>query len=116
MYNLGHFVALTCCKISFLAIYAVLSKKNCRNLRAFVWRKVEPKIVSVEKKGQISCMVQCAVQFKVQSAAVMEHDETVHTFAMGFLGIDRFSENFNEIVCLSVLDVCLLLAPNVHLA
>ena len=28
----------------------------CRDLRTFVWRKIAPKIVSVEKKGQISCM------------------------------------------------------------
>ena len=28
----------------------------CRDLRAFAWRKIEPKIVTVEKKGQISCM------------------------------------------------------------
>ena len=28
----------------------------CRDLRAFAWRKIEPKIVPVEKKGQISCM------------------------------------------------------------
>ena len=28
----------------------------CRDLRAFAWRKTEPKIVPVEKKGQISCM------------------------------------------------------------
>ena len=28
----------------------------CRDLRAFVWRKVEPKIVLVEKKRQISGM------------------------------------------------------------
>ena len=29
----------------------------CRDLRAFAWRKIEPKIVTVEKKGQISCMI-----------------------------------------------------------
>ena len=29
----------------------------CRNLRAFVWRKIYPKIVYVEKKWQISGMV-----------------------------------------------------------
>ena len=28
----------------------------CRDLRAFAWRKIEPTIVPVEKKGQISCM------------------------------------------------------------
>ena len=41
----------------FSAIYSVLSRNLfCRNLRAFVWRKIEPKIVLVEKKRQISGM------------------------------------------------------------
>ena len=39
-----------------MAIYAVLLRFFCRDLRTFVWRKIQPKIVSVEKKGQISCM------------------------------------------------------------
>ena len=39
-----------------MAIYAVLSRFFGCDLRALVWRKNEPKIVSVEKKGQISCM------------------------------------------------------------
>ena len=56
VYNLWYFVALNCWKIRFLAIYAVLSKYFCCDLRAFVWRKIEPKIVSAEKKGQIWCM------------------------------------------------------------
>ena len=29
-------------------------QQHCRDLRAFVWRKIEPKIVLVEKKRQIS--------------------------------------------------------------
>ena len=42
---------------SHFAIYAVLSQNPfCRDLRAFAWRKIERKIVPVEKKGQISCM------------------------------------------------------------
>ena len=42
-----------CCKICFVAIYAVLSRNLfCRDLRAFVWRKIEPKIVPVEKKDK----------------------------------------------------------------
>ena len=46
-----------CCKICFVAVYAVLSRNLfCRDLRAFVWRKVEPKIVLLEKKRQISGM------------------------------------------------------------
>ena len=41
------------CKICFVTIYAVLSQNLfCRDLRAFVWRKVEPKIVLVEKKDK----------------------------------------------------------------
>ena len=37
--------------------YAVLSRNLfCRDLRTFVWRKIEPKIASVEKKWQISGM------------------------------------------------------------
>ena len=49
---------LFCRKICFVAIYAVLSQNvSCRNLRAFAWRKIGPKIVPVEKKGQISGML-----------------------------------------------------------
>ena len=59
MYNLWRFVALNDSKISFVAINAVLSRIFCRNLRAFVWRKIVPKIVCVEKKRQISGMIQC---------------------------------------------------------
>ena len=33
-----------------------LKIRFCRDLCAFAWRKIEPKIVTVEKKGQISCM------------------------------------------------------------
>ena len=43
-----------CRKICFVAIYAVLSRNIFgRDLRAFAWRKIEPKVLSVEKKGQI---------------------------------------------------------------
>ena len=45
---------LFCCKIDFVTIYALLSENLfCRDLRTFVWRKIEPKIASVEKKWQI---------------------------------------------------------------
>ena len=45
------------CKIDFVTIYALLSENLfCRDLRTFVWRKIEPKIASVEKKWQISGM------------------------------------------------------------
>ena len=48
---------LFCREICFVAIYAVLLRKIfCRDLRALVWRKIEAKIVSLEKKGQISGM------------------------------------------------------------
>ena len=45
-----HF-AMFCCKISFFASYAVLSRNLfLYDLRAFAWRKIEPKIGYVEKK------------------------------------------------------------------
>ena len=45
------------CQLEFAAIYAVLLQNLiCRNLRAFAWRKIGPKIVSMEKKGQMSGM------------------------------------------------------------
>ena len=34
--------------------HAVLSRNFCHNLRAFMWRKIEPKSIFVEKKRQIS--------------------------------------------------------------
>ena len=48
---------LFCCIIGFVAIYALLSRNLfCRDLRTFMWRKIEPKIKYVEKKLQISGM------------------------------------------------------------
>ena len=50
-------------QMSFIAIYAVLLlnlfftmfvAKFCHNLRAFMWRKIEPKSTFVEKKSQMS--------------------------------------------------------------
>ena len=43
---------------SVLSQFTLLLSRNlfCSDLRAFVWRKVEPKIVRVEKKRQISGM------------------------------------------------------------
>ena len=52
MYNLWCFIALNGSKISFVAIYAVLSRIFCRDLPAFVWRKIMSKIVCVEKKDK----------------------------------------------------------------
>ena len=60
VYSLWSFVAFyatSFCKNHFFANYAVLSRNLfCRDLRVFVWRKIEPKIVYVEKKWQISGM------------------------------------------------------------
>ena len=54
------FCRILCCFVAkslFYAIYAVLSRNLfCRYLRALAWRKIGPKILSVEKKGQISGM------------------------------------------------------------
>ena len=47
----------TVVKLFFLANYAVLSRSFCCDLRVFVWKKIEPTNVSVEKDGQISCMI-----------------------------------------------------------
>ena len=45
-------------KSLFYAIYAVLSRNLfCRDSRALAWRKIEQKILPVEKKGQIWSMV-----------------------------------------------------------
>ena len=44
-------IDLFCCKIFIVAIDAVLSRNLfCCDLRAFVWRKIGPKIVLVERK------------------------------------------------------------------
>ena len=48
---------LFCRKICFVAKSVLSQNLFCRDLRAFVWRKIEPKIVLVEKKRQISGMV-----------------------------------------------------------
>ena len=45
-----------CTICGVLSHETVVKSFFCRNLRSFVWRKIEPKIVSVEKKRQISCM------------------------------------------------------------
>ena len=54
------FCRVLCCFVAkslFYAIYAVLSRNLfCRYLRALAWRKIGPKILSVELKGQISGM------------------------------------------------------------
>ena len=51
------FCRILCCFVAkslFYAIYAVLSRNLfCRYLRALAWRKIGPKILSVEKKGQM---------------------------------------------------------------
>ena len=53
----GDILYITNCQLEFAAIYAVLLQNLiCRDLRAFTWRKIGPKIVSMEKKGQMSGM------------------------------------------------------------
>merc|ERR1711894_627577 len=58
---------ILCCFVEeslFYAIYAVLSRNLfCRYYRALAWRKIEPKILSVEKKGQISGMIAYLMYF-----------------------------------------------------
>ena len=50
---LSHFT-IFCCTIIFFGIYAVLLRNQFwYDLRAFAWRKIELKIVPVEKKWQI---------------------------------------------------------------
>ena len=49
---------LFCCKSHFVAIHAVCCKTCLAVIYALsVWRKITPKISSVEKKWQISCML-----------------------------------------------------------
>ena len=56
-YVLSHFM-LFCCKISLLCdLRCFVAKSVCRYLRALAWRKIGPKMLSVEKKGQISGMM-----------------------------------------------------------
>ena len=54
VYNLWCFNAYYAVLLqSRFAIYAVLSQNPiCRDLRTFAWRKIEPKIVSVEKNDK----------------------------------------------------------------
>ena len=73
MYNLWRFVALNDSKISFVAIYAVLSRIFCCNLRAFVWRKFVQKIVCVEKKRQISGMASTIESLSAFEGCVFAH-------------------------------------------
>ena len=52
IYDVLSYFMLFCCKI---VIYAVLSRYLfCHNLRAFAWRKIQPRIAPVEKKLLIS--------------------------------------------------------------
>ena len=46
-----------CCKFCFVAIYVFFMKSFLALFTFFVWRKIEPKIVPVEKKWQIWGMV-----------------------------------------------------------
>ena len=57
VYNLWCFVALNCCKISFLAIYAVLSRSFLSRFTHFCVEKNWAKNCVSGEKGQISCML-----------------------------------------------------------
>ena len=63
---------LICRKICFAAIYAVLAQNLfCCDLRTFVWRKICLEIVLVEKKGQISGMVEYLIEVLMQSSCAL---------------------------------------------
>ena len=57
-----HFMLLLLQKSFFCKLRCFVAKSVCRDLRVFVWRKIEPKIVYVEKKWQISGM--CHIDWK----------------------------------------------------
>ena len=62
-----------CRKICFVTIYAYLSQNMFfRDSRAFAWRKVKPKFVPVEKKGQISGMVMCRLERCIGIIALLD--------------------------------------------
>ena len=66
MINVSLFM-LFCRKICFVAIYAILAQNLiCRDLHAFVWRKVYSEIVHMEKKGQIWGMVSRAASLSTR--------------------------------------------------
>ena len=52
-----HFTLLCCKKLSFLRFTLFFEKSVCCNVRAIVWRKFLQKLVTVEKKWQISGML-----------------------------------------------------------
>ena len=53
-----------CCKFCSVAIYVVLSQNLFLEIYALsMWRKIKPKILSVEKKWQIWCMMICKFLF-----------------------------------------------------
>ena len=67
---------LFCCKIDFVTICALLSENLfCRDLRTFVWRKIEPKIASVEKKWQIWGMIPTCSDDGLVSAALLANND-----------------------------------------
>ena len=80
VYSLWTFVAFyatSFCKNHFFANYAVLSRNLfCRDIRVFVWKKIEPKIVYEEKKLQISGMCISVVRFL--SCKHVRHQMNVH--------------------------------------
>ena len=74
-------VTLFCLKIGFVVIYAVLSQNLfCRDLRTFVWRKIEPKITYVEKKWQISGMDSTSTYPSQWASESVSHWPVCHSF------------------------------------
>ena len=63
------FLSHKTCKISFFfGNLRYFVEFFCHGLRAFVWRKIDTKVVSVEKTGQISCMAILGVISKVNQS------------------------------------------------
>ena len=85
-----------CCKICFVTIYAYLSQNMFfRDSRAFAWRKVKPKFVPVEKKGQISGMIRILnVQTKFGQIAFLHTTPALPGRSRAFKGLTRVFQGF----------------------
>ena len=76
---------LICREICFVAIYAVLAQNLfCRDLRTFVWRKIYSEIVLVEKKGQISGMIQDEFDIYIHNDEMHGRQKMVFVIQGGF--------------------------------
>ena len=64
--QLTGFYCNLCCFVAKSFIHAVLSRNLfCHNLRAFMWRKIEPKSTFVKKKWQISGLMLGSFGFSI---------------------------------------------------